>query len=35
VVLAEELGTNLVLTSDRRDFRIYRLADGRSFEVVP
>jgi predicted nucleic acid-binding protein len=35
VVLAEELGTNLVLTSDRRDFRIYRLADGRTFEVVP
>jgi predicted nucleic acid-binding protein len=35
VVLAEELGTNLVLTTDRRDFGIYRLADGRSFEVVP
>ena len=35
VVLAEDLGTNLVLTTDRRDFGVYRLAHGRSFEVVP
>ena len=35
VVLAEELGTRLVLTTDRRDFRIYRSANGSSFEVVP
>ena len=35
VVLAEDLGTNLILTTDRRDFGVYRVADGRSFEVVP
>ena len=35
VVLAAEIGTSLVLTTDRRDFGIYRLANGRSFKVVP
>ena len=25
VVLAEDLGTNLVLTTDQRDFRVYRI----------
>jgi predicted nucleic acid-binding protein len=35
VVLAEEVGTNLILTTDRRDFGICRLTDGRSFEVIP
>ncbi len=34
VVLAEELGTNLVLTIDRRDFQVYRVGS-RTFEIVP
>jgi len=35
VVLAEELGTNLVLTTDRRDFAIYRIRGRRRFEILP
>ena len=35
VVLAEELGTNLVFTTDRRDFAIYRIKGRRRFQVVP
>jgi hypothetical protein len=35
VALAEELDTNLVLTTDRRDFAVYRLGARRRFEVVP
>jgi predicted nucleic acid-binding protein len=35
VVLAEELGTNLVFTTDRRDFGVYRTRTRRSFEVLP
>ena len=35
VVLAEDLDTGRVLTTDRRDFGVYRLPDGRRFEVVP
>jgi predicted nucleic acid-binding protein len=35
VVLAEELGTNLVLTTDRRDFTVYRVGRRRRFEIVP
>jgi predicted nucleic acid-binding protein len=35
VALGEELGTNLVFTTDRRDFTVYRTKDGRPFEVVP
>lgn len=35
VVLGEELDTNLVLTTDRRDFAVYRLARDRGFEIVP
>jgi hypothetical protein len=35
VVLAEELGTNLVFTTDRRDFAVYRIKGRRHFEVVP
>ena len=35
VVLAEELGTNLILTTDRRDFEVYRLHGSRPFKVVP
>ena len=35
VVLAEELGTNLVFTTDRRDFGIYRIRGRRRFEILP
>ena len=33
VVLAEDLGTNLVLTTDQRDFSIYRIAGRKRFEI--
>lgn len=35
VVLAEELDTNLVFTTDRRDFAIYRIRGRRHFEILP
>ena len=35
VVLAEELNTNLVLTTDRRDFGIYRINRRRKFRIKP
>ena len=35
VALAEELGSRLVLTTDRRDFSVYRTASGDPFEIVP
>jgi uncharacterized protein len=35
VALAEELDTNLVLTTDRRDFGLYRIRGRRRFEIVP
>jgi predicted nucleic acid-binding protein len=35
VVLAEELGTNLVFTTDRRDFGVYRIRGRRRFQVLP
>ena len=35
VVLGEELGTNQVLTTDRRDFAIYRLKRRGRFEILP
>lgn len=35
VVLAEELNTDLVLTTDVRDFRVYRFRGDRTFRVVP
>jgi predicted nucleic acid-binding protein len=35
VVLAEELDTNVVLTTDRRDFGLYRIKGRRRFEIVP
>jgi len=35
VVLAEELGTNLVFTTDRRDFAVYRIKGRRRFDVLP
>jgi hypothetical protein len=35
VVLAEDIGTNLVFTTDRRDFAVYRTKGRRRFEVLP
>lgn len=35
VVLAEELDTNLVFTTDRRDFQIYRLFGKKQFLIKP
>jgi len=35
VVLAEELGTNRVFTTDRRDFAIYRIKGRRRFDILP
>ncbi len=35
VVLAEELGTNRVFTTDRRDFAVYRIKGRRRFEILP
>jgi len=33
VVLAEDLGTNLVLTTDQRDFSVYRIAGRKRFKL--
>jgi uncharacterized protein len=35
VVLAEELETNQIFTTDRRDFAIYRIKGRRRFEILP
>jgi len=35
VALAEELGTNVVFTTDRRDFAVYRIKGRKRFQVVP
>lgn len=35
VVLAEELGTDLVFTTDRRDFAVYRIEGRRRFDILP
>ena len=35
VVLAEEIGTDLVFTTDRRDFHVYRIRGRKSFRIVP
>ena len=35
VALAEELGTSSVLTTDRRDFAVYRIKGRRRFDVLP
>lgn len=35
VVLAEELGTDLVFTTDRRDFEVYRFDKDRPFQILP
>jgi predicted nucleic acid-binding protein len=35
VVLAEEIGTDLVFTTDRRDFGVYRIRGRKRFRIVP
>jgi predicted nucleic acid-binding protein len=35
VVLAEELGTNRVFTTDRKDFSVYRIRGRRHFKIEP
>jgi hypothetical protein len=35
VILAEDLGTDLVFTTDRRDFEVYRFARNRPFQMLP
>ena len=35
VVLAEDLDTSLVFTTDRKDFSIYRIGLKRRFKIVP
>ena len=35
VALAEELDTDAVLTTDRRDFEIYRIHERRPFRILP
>jgi len=34
VVLAEDLGTQLILTTDRRDFSVYRIRGRTQFTVL-
>jgi uncharacterized protein len=35
VALAEEIGSALIFTTDRRDFSVYRLGGRRRFHIVP
>jgi len=35
VVLAEDLDTRRILTTDRRDFSVYRVGSGGAFELFP
>jgi hypothetical protein len=35
VALAEDVGTNLVFTTDHRDFSVYRISGRQEFEIVP
>jgi hypothetical protein len=35
VALAEELDTDTVLTTDRRDFSVYRIGEKRPFRILP
>ncbi|MGI9302671.1 MAG: type II toxin-antitoxin system VapC family toxin, partial [Gammaproteobacteria bacterium] len=35
VVLAEELGTNMVFSTDRRDFEVYRINGRGRFRIKP
>jgi uncharacterized protein len=35
VVLAEEVGTDRIFTTDRRDFSVYRIGGRKPFRIVP
>ena len=35
VVLAEEIGSDVIFTTDRRDFGVYRIRGRRPFRIVP
>lgn len=35
VVLAEEIGSDLIFTTDRRDFGVYRIQGRKRFRIVP
>jgi uncharacterized protein len=35
VVLAEEVATDLIFTTDRRDFGVYRIRGRQRFQIVP
>lgn len=35
VALAEDIGTNLIFTTDQRDFSVYRIRGRREFELLP
>ncbi len=35
VALAEDIGSDLIFTTDRRDFGIYRMGGRRRFRIVP
>jgi len=35
VVLAEEVGTDLILTTDKRGFSVYRMNKNRRFRILP
>jgi predicted nucleic acid-binding protein len=35
VALAEDLGTDLVFTTDHRDFEVYRVGGHRRFQILP
>ena len=35
VVLAEDVGTHRIFTTDRRDFGVYRIRGRRRFEILP
>jgi predicted nucleic acid-binding protein len=34
-VLAERLGTDIIITLDRRHFSLVRMSDGRPFKLLP
>jgi uncharacterized protein len=35
IILAEDLGTDLVFTTDHRDFEVYRFGRNRPFRILP
>jgi predicted nucleic acid-binding protein len=35
VALAEDIGTNLIFTTDQRDFSVYRIGGRRGFTLLP